>query len=143
MQGISLEFEALETLAGLQSFFLVIDPSDQDDVGFLGGTVQGREFWRGHRGCGAAGAEAFKARYMRTQQKLPSYRLSPISHPPTLTHSGLQPPPPPITEAPYMKGGARELKTELYAAFRDALRSVSCLVMLPLRMAWLNESNLR
>ena len=41
---MSQELESLETLAGVQSFFLVVNPHDPDDQGFLGGTVVGREF---------------------------------------------------------------------------------------------------
>jgi hypothetical protein len=56
-------------VSGIQSFVLAVDPASGqqqsnnalDGSGFLGGTVAGREFWRGSRGGGEAGAKAFKA----------------------------------------------------------------------------------
>lgn len=111
--------ESLETLAGLQSFFLVVDPTNQADEGFLGGTLSGREFWRGHRGCGSPGAQMFKAHCVRAAQSRPH------SHdPPTMIDPTLLPTPvPPVTTG--TKGSARELKAEIYAAMRDALRCAS------------------
>ncbi len=110
--NVSQELESLETLAGIQSFFLVVNPHDLDDPGFLGGTVVGREFWRGHRGCGAPGAEAFKAQCMRVATQRPH-----IVSAPTI---------PPIVQntASRKTVPAREVKNELYAGIRHALRSV-------------------
>ncbi len=111
--------ESLETLAGLHSFFLVVDPTDQADEGFLGGTLCGREFWRGHRGCGAPGAQIFKAQCIRAAQSRRHNLAAPTMIDPTLL-------PAPMSQAPAgTKGTARELKAELYAAMRDALRYAS------------------
>ncbi|KAI0359858.1 hypothetical protein OH77DRAFT_873452 [Trametes cingulata] len=136
---VSQQLESLEALAGLQSFFLVVDPNDQTDEGFLGGTVQGREFWRGHRGCGAAGAQAFKARCTRTAQAFQAYATPVAAIDPMLF------PTPPLSQAPVItaskgSGSARELKTELYAAMRDALRAASG--VRNAEMKWTNHSKL-
>ena len=114
LRVVSQQMESLEALAGLQSFFLVVDPNDPADEGFLGGTIKGREFWRGHRGCGVAGAQAFKAQCLRAQTQLatPTTMVTPL----------------PITVPPSASGSvrkktqAREVKTELYGAMRDSLR---------------------
>ncbi|KAI0775220.1 hypothetical protein BD413DRAFT_471784 [Trametes elegans] len=129
---VSKQLETLELLGGLQSFFLVVDPNDPTDEGFLGGTPLGREFWRGHRGCGAAGAQAFKARCTRSAPSWPSHTppidpaLLPASTPPASTTGS--------------KGSARELKTELYAAMRDALRAASG--VRTAEMKWTNHAKL-
>ena len=118
LQNVSQQLESLEALSGMQSFFLVVNPNDHDDNGFLGGTTFGREFWRGHRGCGAAGAELFKAKCIRSTQSLCS------PHPGAVLHPTLQPVPLVPGTSSRKKGPARELKTELYGAVRDALRCV-------------------
>ncbi|KAL5485969.1 hypothetical protein ACEPAI_7013 [Sanghuangporus weigelae] len=58
----SRALESLESAAGRHSLLLVVDPASSDDVddGFLGGTTTGREFWRGLRHGGSAGARNFK-----------------------------------------------------------------------------------
>ena len=111
LQSVSQELESLEKLTGAQSFFLVVNPYDQEDQGFLGGTVVGREFWRGYRGCGAPGAEAFKAHCVRT---IPQFAIATTLG--TTAHTTV----PSATSR--KKGPARELKTELYARIRNALR---------------------
>ncbi|KAI0671746.1 hypothetical protein C8Q78DRAFT_1030674 [Trametes maxima] len=131
---VSQQLESLEMLAGLQSFFLVVDPINQDDDGFLGGSLQGREFWRGHRGCGAAGAQAFKARCARIAPAIHSYHHTSAS-----VDAVFQQPPAQPTAAGN-KGSARELKGELYAAMRDALRAASGIRTA--EMKWTNHSKL-
>lgn len=118
---VSQQLESLENVAGLQSFFLVVNPNDLRDEGFLGGTITGREFWRGHRGCGAAGVEAFKARCVRSQVNAPRHVMT------TAGSSHLPPTPQlhPYSDVPRKKSQAREVKAELYGAMRDALRFVS------------------
>ena len=120
LQNLSQQLESLEALLGLQSFFLVVNPRRSDDKGFLGGTIAGREFWRGHRGCGQAGADIFKAQCRRSRQN--PYTPYPPTVLPPLTQSA-----PLATSPPRKKGPARELKAELYGAIRDALRSVEML----------------
>ncbi|PIL35579.1 hypothetical protein GSI_02307 [Ganoderma sinense ZZ0214-1] len=128
LEKVSREFESLETLAGVQSFFLVVNPHDSDDQGFLGGTVAGREFWRGHRGCGAPGAEAFKAQCMRiTTQRPTAVPVQAIL--PTVQNTAPRKAPP-----------AREIKNELYAGIRHALRTVSG--VRKAEMKWTNHAKL-
>ena len=116
---VSQRLESLETLAGLQSFFLAVDVDDPEAGGFLGGTVLGREFWRGHRGCGLSGAKAFRTRCKQT----PPLWHTPAATPPTTISLASQPTPPPVpVVSTGTKGTARELKATLYAAMRDALR---------------------
>ena len=100
--------ESLSEVSGVQSFILAVDPSEPSDNGFLGGSVVGREFWRGMRGGGDGGARAFKAHSINHLQRQPaSKNIVPIPK--------SSPPPP--------KGGsARSLKNELYESVRNALR---------------------
>lgn len=61
LQAVAAQLDALRTTAGLEAFFLAVDPADgTDDSGFLGGTTLGRDFWRGLRNGGDAGARLFK-----------------------------------------------------------------------------------
>ncbi|KAH9903017.1 hypothetical protein C8Q73DRAFT_672651 [Cubamyces lactineus] len=133
---VSQRLESLETLAGLQSFFLAVDVNDPEDGGFLGGTILGRDFWRGHRGCGLSGAEAFKARCKPT----PSSWHVPAATPPITINPASHPTPPPIPLVTGAKGTAREIKTTLYAAMRDALRAASGVRKAEMR--WTNHSML-
>lgn len=107
LRGTSQNLESLEGIAGLHSFFLVVNPKDATDEGFLGGTVLGRDFWRGYRGGGATGARAFKehcAKVLESQTPCPAAVR-------TLHLQG-----------PQKKSSASELKKEIYAAVRNALR---------------------
>lgn len=102
--------ESLAETSGVQSFLLAADPHDPADAGFLGGSVSGREFWRGLRGGGESGAKSFK--------------LYCQSH--NIFNSGDtqdQYPPPPLPQASTSKApAARSLKAELYDHVRKALR---------------------
>lgn len=110
LRATSRILETLEELAGLQSFFLVVNPSDPSDEGFLGGTLLGREFWRCHRGCGTTGAKLFQEQCMKARE-------AKMSGEPTLPDAPL------VSAPPKKKGPAGSLKTEVYAAVRDAVRS--------------------
>lgn len=107
--------ESLSETAGVQSFLLAIDPNDPSDAGFLGGSLVGREFWRGMRGGGDTGARSFRAFY--------------IAHSQTISKAGLaaeryiNPTPPPL-KGKGPEGPARFLKNELYETVRNALRCV-------------------
>ncbi|KZT73706.1 hypothetical protein DAEQUDRAFT_762138 [Daedalea quercina L-15889] len=112
LRSTSRTLESLEELTGLQSFFLVVNPSDSADEGFLGGTVSGREFWRCHRGCGAAGAKLFQEQCMKAKDAKKS-GLRALSNVP-------------LVNAPARKKGpASSLKSEVYASVRDAIRAAS------------------
>ncbi|KAG6851107.1 hypothetical protein H0H93_000987 [Arthromyces matolae] len=106
--------ETLLEVAGMQSFVLAVDPMNPSDMGFLGGTVLGREFWRNMRNGGDSGAKAFKAHCFRgTESSLP-----PLPIPPRNSSSRA------IT--PSLRGTpAKSTKADLYDAVRKALRTAS------------------
>ncbi|KZT00803.1 uncharacterized protein LAESUDRAFT_816334 [Laetiporus sulphureus 93-53] len=115
LRTTSRTFESLQTIAGLQSFFLVVNPTDLSDEGFLGGTLLGREFWRCHRGCGTAGAKAFqhecvKALQMKAQSSM---------------HGNMEALPPLVNAPQQKKGPAGTLKAEVYSSVRNAIRTAS------------------
>jgi hypothetical protein len=115
--------EALHKVAAVHSFMLAVDPLDAQDDGFLGGTIAGREFWRGLRAGGVNGAQAFKAATVRyesrtthipvagvtedLQQEIPILHSMPSA---TMAGSGKR------------KGPASSLKSEVYSIIRNALR---------------------
>ncbi|PCH42392.1 hypothetical protein WOLCODRAFT_102051 [Wolfiporia cocos MD-104 SS10] len=113
LKHTSQTLETLHSAAGMHSFFLVVNPANPTDDGFLGGTVQGREFWRGHRGCGVAGARAFKAHCLRAAEQQTRCAASGSAAPPL------------TSVPPLKKGPAGSLKAEVYARVREALRAVS------------------
>nr|GAT60727.1 predicted protein [Mycena chlorophos] len=92
--------ESLSATAGVESFVLAVDPTEDgtNDPGFLGGSVVGREYWRGMRGGGEPGARAFKSHCVKAFQ---------ASSPSTSTTN------------------ARTIKSTLYDAVRTALRTAS------------------
>ena len=101
--------ESLAETSGVQSFLLAVDPHDPADAGFLGGSVSGREFWRGLRGGGESGAKSFKL-----------YCQSHNIFNPGDTQDQY---PPPLPQASTSKAPpARSLKAELYDHVRKALR---------------------
>ncbi|TFK40384.1 hypothetical protein BDQ12DRAFT_721829 [Crucibulum laeve] len=107
--------ESLFDTCGVQSFLLAVDPHDLADTGFLGGSVVGREFWRGLRGGGEPGAKSFRSFCMKQQHSravVDEYLREPDSLQPTSPSTVKQSP-------------AQMLKIKLYDAVRNALRSVS------------------
>ena len=108
LRDTSRILESLCEVAGVQSFILAVDPSDTSDNGFLGGSVVGRQFWRGLRGGGEGGARALKAYSINHLQRQSASRQS--------VHI-------PRASSPPPKGGvARSLKNQLYESVRNALR---------------------
>ncbi|KAG5643012.1 hypothetical protein DXG03_001750 [Asterophora parasitica] len=89
LYNTSRALESLGEVAGIQSFVLAVDPNDPSDMGFLGGSIVGREFWRGMRFGGEAGAKTFKAQCLRElesqsappfgREEAPSSRASSVS----------------------------------------------------------------
>ncbi|KAH9917037.1 uncharacterized protein B0H18DRAFT_884190 [Fomitopsis serialis] len=112
LRTTSRTLESLEEIAGLQSFFLVVNPNDPSDEGFLGGTVLGREFWRCHRGCGAAGARL-------SQEQCTKVKQANTSGEPALSDAPL------VNAPPRRKGPASSLKSDVYSSVRDAVRAAS------------------
>ena len=101
--------ESLYEVSGVQSFLLAVDPYNPSDGGFLGGSVMGREFWRGLRGGGEAGAKAFKSHCLRESNPPHAFlrieKSSSCSNP-----------------VPAKQGPAKSLKNDLYEHVRTALR---------------------
>lgn len=118
LRAVSTALESLQAIAGHQSFLLVVNPYDEKDAGFLGGTILGREFWRGHRGCGAAGAQAFKI-YCQTAATRTQERTSSTQSYLSSTFSAHVPPP---TTNPTKRETASGIKAEVYASVRNAIR---------------------
>jgi len=112
---------------------LVVSPKDPADEGFLGGTIQGREFWRGHRGCGVPGAKAFKAQCIKAEELARGRAATPAlpsaSEDPSQAVSTLQ-----------KKSPASYLKAEIYSTVRDALRTSSGIRTA--EMKWTDHSKL-
>ncbi|KAF5382172.1 hypothetical protein D9615_004403 [Tricholomella constricta] len=121
--------ESLCEVTGVHSFVLAVDPSDPSDMGFLGGSVVGREFWRGMRGGGEAGAKTFKAHCLREMESQPTPPFGREEGPSTRASSVSAKPAP-----------ARFLKNDLYESVRKALRSVSG--VRTAEMKWTNPERL-
>jgi len=121
LKSTSQTLETLFSVASIPSFFLAIDPNDINDEGFLGGTVTGREFWRGLRGGGSAGAKSFKTHCLRS---LPA--ASPTSSEISLPVPARMP--------------AGAIKAEVYSNARNSLRSASGIRNA--EMKWKNQDQL-
>ncbi|CAA7266994.1 unnamed protein product [Cyclocybe aegerita] len=114
LRDTSRILESLSETSGVESFLLAVDPHEPTDAGFLGGSLRGREFWRGMRGGGEGGARLFKSHLvnqLQTQQ-----RVTAVVQTRDLERQVSTPP----------KGGpSRSIKTELYESVRSALRRAS------------------
>lgn len=134
----------LHNAAGLDSLLLVVSPGpappsnaesetspqfrllyDSYDASYIGGTDLGKEFWMGLKGGGLNGARAFRVKcQMRREAEAQSLNLD-ISSPASLTPSHPNHIRASDSEAvPSMKMKSGDVKTELYAAVRHALRFV-------------------
>jgi len=102
--------ESLSEVLGIQSFVLAVDPQDPQDAGFLGGSLVGREFYRGLRGGGTAGASSFKT---FAQKRFSSVQAQEEVVQEASTQSS---PAPPTTRS------ARQIKVDLYETIRSQLR---------------------
>lgn len=107
--------ESLCEVSGVQSFVMAVDPNNPSDLGFLGGSLAGREFWRGLRGGGEAGAKAFRKCCLRDME---SQHTPPPPSPFTREEGPSNPSVPATKKAP-----AKSLKNDLYESVRKALRS--------------------
>lgn len=117
LMNTSRVLESLAETAGVQSFLLSVDLRDEQDSGFLGGSVHGREFWRTLRGGGDYGAKAFK-QYCRKNDpgvhdsgsdSLSETKATSAAHLPAASSSN----------------SAKNIKTALYETVRRALKSAS------------------
>ncbi|KAF7986510.1 hypothetical protein HWV62_31337 [Athelia sp. TMB] len=108
LRNASQNLETLHALSGIHSFILAADPISGD--AFLGGTVLAREFWRGLRGGGEAGAKglhAFCLKKTRTPLQGPNESSTPAS-----------------ASVDTKRGSSSSVKAEVYTTVRDALRWV-------------------
>ncbi|KAF5359769.1 hypothetical protein D9756_003466 [Leucocoprinus leucothites] len=119
--------ESLSEVLGVQSFILAVDPQNPHDGGFLGGSLVGREFYRGLRGGGTAGASSFK---IYAQKRVPSTQEEVVMQD-SSTHSSPAPP----TVRP-----SRQVKVDLYETIRSQLRNVSGIRKA--EMKWTNPERL-
>ncbi|KIM84820.1 hypothetical protein PILCRDRAFT_5867 [Piloderma croceum F 1598] len=132
----SRTFESLHSLSGNHSFFLTVDPADAENNGFLGGTVLGREFWRGIRGGGHAGAKNFRLHCLKKAEMvntITALQNSNSTDGETLTLGA-------AATALSKRGPASSLKAEVYANVRDALRTASGIRTA--EMKWSNHDRL-
>ena len=116
LRDTSRVLESLSTSSGVQSFLLAVDPFNPSDGGFLGGSLVGREFWRGFRGGGETGARSFKIHstaQLRSKDEHLDFASTQTTVPPQLS----VPPAPKLYHA-------KSLKNELYESVRSALRCV-------------------
>ncbi|KAI3604801.1 hypothetical protein WG66_008672 [Moniliophthora roreri] len=117
---VSRVLESLNETCGMQSFFLAVIPHDPTSEGFLGGTVEGREFWRGLRGGGEHGATTFKQHCTKQMQ------VAAVKSPSTIGTAGVAPSNSTSSaKASPKQSSAKSVKLELYESVRKALRSVS------------------
>ena len=118
--------ESLHDVSGVHSFLLAVDPSDSADEGFLGGTVLGREFWRGLRGGGCMGATAFKLHCFKAAEAISSGQGD----------SSKQ-----MAATSVKRTPATAIRTTLYANIRKALRCLRPSIVLELSCEYcLDES---
>lgn len=113
LASVSHILESLHDVFDVESFVLAIDPEESfqggetTSAGFLGGSLQGREFWRGLRTGGESGARAFKEQCIK--HKKPD---AIITVDPTVNAS------PSIST----KQSSKNIKLDLYDSMRKALR---------------------
>ncbi|KAF8917453.1 hypothetical protein CPB85DRAFT_1215200 [Mucidula mucida] len=111
---VSRILENLQTLSGVHSFMLAVDPTDPGMDGFLGGSWLGRDFWRNLRAGGDSGAKAFKVQCVK--------HLQATGEPSAAVESSHTTP-------------AHALKSELYDKVRTSLRQHA-------EMKWTNPDRL-
>ncbi|KAF7796605.1 hypothetical protein EIP86_007787 [Pleurotus ostreatoroseus] len=150
LRTLSHALSSLHAAAGLHALFLVVDPADAADGGFLGGTPLAREWWRGQRGGGAQGARALQA-FCRRGEGGGVLEIAARAQAGSGGHAQVQaadaaPTPGPVqsvqsAEATTVrKGPAGTTKAEVYASIRNALRTASH--MRTAEMKWTNHARL-
>jgi len=116
LEGTSKQLDSLLRVAGRHSLLLVINPEDEHDDGFLGGTNTGRDFWLGLRNGGAIGVRHFK-QYCKDSLSSPT---STSKSPEGTANTVLE-----VSQAVSSSktSPAVVLKNQLYVEMRNALRS--------------------
>lgn len=114
LASVSHILESLHDIFSVESFVLAVDPEESPQAGettsagFLGGSIQGREFWRGLRTGGESGARAFKEQCIKNQKPGAIVTVdSTINASPSAS-----------------KQSSKNVKLDLYDSMRKALRSV-------------------
>lgn len=115
LEGASKQLDSLLRLAGRHSLLVVINPEDEHDDGFLGGTNTGREFWLSLRNGGTIGVRHFKQYCKNSLASTASTIKSPEETASTVleaSHAG----------SSSKASPAVVLKNQLYMEMRNALR---------------------
>jgi hypothetical protein len=97
----------------VHSLLLAVNPGDPEHQGFLGGTVLGREFWRGLRSGGDVGAKNFKNYCLKGTEA-----STVATDEPTMAAGTIGP----VLAPVWKRSHTNTLKTEVYANVRNALR---------------------
>ncbi|KAJ3744386.1 hypothetical protein DFH05DRAFT_1494936 [Lentinula detonsa] len=136
--NLSRILESLSGVFGIESLLLAVDTEDSTGQPFLGGTVKGREFWRGMRTGGESGARAFKEQCLKNQSSRNVQPISPDQRIP------LNNPSKSVSTSSVIdvssKQSARNVKVDLYDGVRKALRAVSGIRNA--EMKWTNHERL-
>ncbi|KAF5377350.1 hypothetical protein D9757_007996 [Collybiopsis confluens] len=116
--NVSNTLQSLQTVFNYESFVLAVNPTNPTIQPFLGGTLNGREFWRGMRSGGDSGAKAFKEYCSKALQ---ANTLGDISAP----------------TASCSKQPSRNVKEELYHALTRSVSGIR-----NAEMKWTNHERL-
>ncbi|KAF5367379.1 hypothetical protein D9758_003691 [Tetrapyrgos nigripes] len=125
--------EDLWETAGVESFLLAVDLRDSSNEGFLGGSVAGREFWRGLRNGGEHGARIFKQHCLKNKDVSSAEEVGSTSSSGDISTSVSVPTTP--------RQSAKSVKQELYENVRNALR-LACGIR-NAEMKWTNPERLQ
>lgn len=119
--NLSRILESLSGVFGIESFLLAVDPEDITSQSFLGGTITGREFWRGMRAGGESGAKAFKEQCTKNKgSKNVAHSVAHNQH--LLSGNSSKSISPSSVINVSSKQSAKNVKVELYEGVRNALR---------------------
>ncbi|KIY44159.1 hypothetical protein FISHEDRAFT_67816 [Fistulina hepatica ATCC 64428] len=115
LREITSVLESLDHVFHIESFLLAVEPYNKRDTCFFGGSLSGREFWRGRRGGGSSGASAFRQYCLRHAPKT-EVTTSTVSEEQSSTSGAL-----PASSTSKMEN-AKTLKSDLYDLVRQLLR---------------------
>ncbi|KAJ4477171.1 hypothetical protein J3R30DRAFT_3483044 [Lentinula aciculospora] len=136
--NLSCILESLSGVFGVESFLLAVDSEDISNQAFLGGSVRGREFWRGMRGGGESGAKVFKEQSVKKKDSKSLHSVAHEQHVPSDDLYKSDSTSPVITVS--SKQSAKNVKVDLYEGVRKALRTVSGIRNA--EMKWTNHQRL-
>ncbi|KAF8514553.1 hypothetical protein BU17DRAFT_33135, partial [Hysterangium stoloniferum] len=121
LSRLSGMLQLLHSSAGLDSLLLVKPQPAPPEASWVGGTELGKEFWMGLKGGGVNGARAFRVKsQMRLEADLKSEEQNILDG--SITSQSVSTP---NAHIPTAKIRSSDVKTELNAAVRQALRSAS------------------